>query len=65
MLMCYISHIKDTLTLENQPFFKRIEILIFDTNQPLSIIISPFQFIQCHSSEGCLFTLEKACDIES
>ena len=29
--MCYSSHFKDTLTLENQPFFKRMEIL---TNCP-------------------------------
>ena len=61
--MCYCFHFKDTLTLENQPFFKRMEILIFDTRRPLSAIISPFQFTQRHSSEGCLFTSEKACDI--
>ena len=34
--MCYSSHFKDTLTLENQPFFKKIEILISDTHQPFS-----------------------------
>ena len=45
MYMCYSSHFKDTLTLENQPFFK-MEILIFDTHQQLSNIISPFQFTQ-------------------
>ena len=39
-------------------------ILIFETHQPLSAIISPFQFTKHHSSEGCLFTLEKTCDIE-
>ena len=61
--MCYSSHFKDTLTLENQPFFKRMEILIFDTHQSLSDIIFPFQFTKCHSSEGCLFTSEKTCDV--
>ena len=39
-----------------------MEILIFDTHWPLSAIISPFQFTQRHSSEGCLFTSEKICD---
>ena len=61
--MCYSSHFKNTLRLENQPFSKRMEILIFDTQRPLSAIISYFQFTQRHSSEGCLFTSEKACDI--
>ena len=46
MQMCYSSYFKDTLTLENQRFFKRMEILIFDTQRPLSAIISPFQFTQ-------------------
>ena len=41
-----------------------MEILIFDTHQQLSAIISPFKFMQCHSSEGCLFTLEKTYDVE-
>ena len=62
--MCYSSYFKDALTLENQPFFKIKDILIFDTNCKLSAIISPFQFTQHHSSEGCLFTLEKTCDVE-
>ena len=39
-----------------------MEILIFDTRRPLSAIISPFKFTQRHSSESCLFTLEKTCD---
>ena len=63
--MCISTHFKDTLTLENQPFFKRMEISIFDTNQPLSAIISTFQFTHCHSSKGCLFTSEKTFDVES
>ena len=63
MQMCYSSHFKDTLTLENQPFFKRMEILISDTHRPLSAIISPFQCTQRHSSEGCLFISEKTCDV--
>ena len=62
--MCYSSHFKDTLTLENQPFFKRMEILIFDTQRSFSAIISLFQFTQGHSSEGCLFKSEKTCDVE-
>ena len=37
--MCYTSHFNDTLTLENQPFFKRMEILMFDTHWSLSTII--------------------------
>ena len=61
--MCY-SHLRDTPTLENQPFFKRMESLIFDTQRPLPAIISPFQFTQRHSNEGCLFTSEKTCDVE-
>ena len=61
--MCYSSHFKNTLTLENQPFFNRMEILIFDTHRPLSAIISPFQFPQHDSSEGCIFTSEKTCDV--
>ena len=61
--MCYSSHFKDTLRLENQPFFKIMEILIFDTHRPLSAIISTFQFTQHHSSEGCLFASEKTCDV--
>ena len=56
--MCYSFHFKDTLTLENQPFFKRMEVLIFDAHRP------PFQFTRRHSCEGCLFTLKKTCDIE-
>ena len=62
--MCHSSHLKDTLTSESQPFFKIMEIFIFDTNQPLSSIIFPFQFTQRHSSKGCLFTSEKTCDVE-
>ena len=62
--MCCSSHFKDTLTLENQPFFVRMEILIFDTHWPLSAIIYPFQFMQRHSHEGCLFKSGKTCDAE-
>ena len=36
---------------------------MFDTHQRLSAVTSPFKFMQHHSSEGCLFTLEKTCDI--
>ena len=61
--MCYSSHFKDTLTLENQHFFKRTEILILNTPRPLSAIFSPFQFTQRYSREGCLFTSEKTCDV--
>ena len=61
--MCYSSHFKDTLTLKNQPFLKRMDIWMFDTNWPFSTIISPFQFTQLHSSEGCLFKSEKTCDV--
>ena len=57
--MCYSSDFKDTLTLENQPFFKRMKILIFDTHRQLSAIIYPFQFTQRHSRECTLFTIGK------
>ena len=40
-----------------------MEILIFNTHRRLSAIISPFKFTQRHSSEGCLFTSEKTCDV--
>ena len=32
------------------------------THQHLSAIIAPYKFMQCHSSEGCLFSSEKTCD---
>ena len=41
------------------PFFKRMEILIFDTHRRLSVIISPYKFTQRLSSEGCLFSSGK------
>ena len=63
-VMCYSSRFKDTLTEVNQSFFKRMEILLFDTHQRLSAIISPFKFTQRHSSEGCLFMSEKTCEVE-
>ena len=31
--MCYSSHFKDTLTLENQPFVKRMEKQVASTNK--------------------------------
>ena len=40
-----------------------MEILIFDTHWQLSAIISPFKFMQHHSSEDCLFTSKKTCDV--
>ena len=36
-----------------------MEILMFDIHWLLSAIISPCQFAQHHSSEGCWFTSEK------
>ena len=36
-----------------------MQILIFDTHQPLSTVTSTFQFTQRHPREGCLFTWEK------
>ena len=41
-----------------------MEILIFDTHWRLSIIISLYKFTQRHSSEGCLFSSEKTCDVK-
>ena len=55
---------RDTLTQENQHFFKSMEILIFDTHREISAVISPFEFTQRHYSEGCLFILEKTCNVE-
>ena len=46
------------------PFFKRMDIFMFYTHWQLSVIIVPFKFTQCHSSEGYLFSLEKTCDLE-
>ena len=37
--------------------------LISDTHQRFSAIISPFKFTQRHSSEACLFSSEKTCDM--
>ena len=62
--MFYSSCFKDTLTQENQSFFKNVEILIFDTHWQLAPVISPFRVTQRYSSEGCLSTSEKTCDIE-
>ena len=33
--------------------------MTYDTHQQLSAIISPYKYIQSHSSEGCLFWSEK------
>ena len=46
------------------PYFESMEILIFDTHQRLCAKISLFEFTQRHSSEGCLFTSKKPCDVE-
>ena len=43
----------------NHPFLKKMGIMTFDTNQQQSAIISPHKCMQCHSSERCLFSLEK------
>ena len=40
-------------------FFKRMEIMTFDTQQQLSAIISPYKLLLCHSRKGCLFSLEQ------
>ena len=53
-----------TRTYENHPFFKKIEIFIFDSQRRLSAIITPYKFTQCYSSKGCLFSSEKTCDVE-
>ena len=39
-----------------------MEIFIFDTHQQCSTIMFPYKFMQCHSSEGWLFSSEKTCD---
>ena len=62
--MWYSSCFKDTLTQENHLFFERMKIFTFDTHRQLSTIIAPYKFMQCNSSEGCLFLLQKTCDIE-
>ena len=36
-----------------------MKILIFDTHRWLSVIISPYKFMQRHFSEGFLFSSEK------
>ena len=50
--------------IRESPFFKRMEILIFDTHWRPSAIISPYKFTQRHSSEDCLFSVEKTCATE-
>ena len=59
--MEYLPRFKDSLTRE---FSKKMEVMIFDTHQRLSAIIPPYKYTQHHSSESCLFSLEKTCDIE-
>ena len=36
---------------------------MFDTYRRLSAIIAPDKFTQCYSSESCLFSSEKTCEI--
>ena len=50
---------------KNYPFFKEMEILTFDTHQPLSVVISPYKYMQRHSSESCLFSTGKICNVVS
>ena len=38
---------------------ERMEIMTFLTQWPISAIISPYKYTQHHSSEGCLYLLEK------
>ena len=38
--------------------------MTFDTHQQLFAIISPYEYMKHHSSEGCLFSLEKTCDVQ-
>ena len=64
MQMWYSSRFKDTLTYVNHPFFTRVKILIFDTHQELSAIISPYKFMLRNFSEGRLFSSEKTCELE-
>ena len=42
-----------------------MEIITFDTHLQLSAIISPYKYAQQHSSEGCLFSLEKKTLVSS
>ena len=42
---------------------KQMAIFIFDVHRWLAAIISPYKFTQRHSSEGCLFSSEKTCDV--
>ena len=62
--MWYSSLSKDNLALENYPFFKRMEIMTFDTHHGLSAMISLYKYTQRHFSEGYLFSLEKTCDVD-
>ena len=63
--ICLASRIP--LRKKNHPFFKRMEIMAFDTHWRISTIISPYKYrkllMQLHSSEGCLFSSEKSCDV--
>ena len=40
-----------------------MKILIFDTHLWLSVVISPYELMQRHFSDGCLVSSEKACGV--
>ena len=37
---------------------------MFDAHRRLSAIIAPYKFTQRDSSEGCVFSSEKTCDVK-
>ena len=51
------------MTYVNHPFFTRMKILIFDTHQQLSAIISPYKFMLRNFSKDRLFSSEKTCEV--
>ena len=44
---------------ENQPFFKGMKIMTFDTHRRPSAVTPPYKCTQRHSSKGGLFSSEK------
>ena len=40
-----------------------MKIMTFNTHQGFSAIISPYKYTLHHSCEGCVFSLDKTCNV--
>ena len=54
----------DILLVSRILWHRRMEIFMFGNHWQLSTVIAPYEFTECHSSEGCLFSSEKTFDVE-